>query len=383
MKTFIESWKDNDDYFRMLRLMGQLSNLFSESEIPYIHYRVTENLFCKYQNAENLSRTDTAYDARIKETGIGIKTFQINNNQSTEKIAEFNALSPTLKSLHGQELVQKLAEYRNERMNFANRLYGIDTHLYHIIGRKKGNLVIFNTDYDFIDLENLCDIKETDKSVKFSDGKNNYTFNKSKSVLMKTFFVPNNTIEIPIEIITDPYSLLETLIEETREATVKTKYPEYVILPLFSTQLGNRGNALPNDEGKFVPEKSGLNQWNAAGRPRDADEVYIPIPLKLHKIHPDFFPPKDKTFDLHLPDGEIISAKICQQGGKALMSNPNKDLGKWILRKILKLKENELVTIKLLDKLGFDSLIVYKHDETNFSINVSYSESYSSGKWDT
>ena len=60
MTDFESEWTDNGPYLKMLGLIGSLSNLFSESRIPFIHYRVTENLFCKYFNAENLSRTDTA-----------------------------------------------------------------------------------------------------------------------------------------------------------------------------------------------------------------------------------------------------------------------------------------------------------------------------------
>ena len=38
-----------------------------------------------------------------------------------------------------------------------------------------------------------------------------------------------------------------------------------------------------------VFEKSGLNQWNAGGRPRHSDEVYIPIPSEIHKNFQGFF----------------------------------------------------------------------------------------------
>lgn len=40
----------NTKYLQMLTLMGRLSNLFAKSPIPYIHYRVTENLFCNLLN---------------------------------------------------------------------------------------------------------------------------------------------------------------------------------------------------------------------------------------------------------------------------------------------------------------------------------------------
>lgn len=133
---------------------------------------------------------------------------------------------------------------------------------------------------------------------------------------------------------------------------------DFVILKLFSEKRNE------------VPSKSGLNQWNAGGRNRDFDEVYIPIPSLIHKNYPDFFPSREIPFTLHLPDGSKMSAKICQDNGKALMSNPNKELGKWLLRKILKLKEGELLTMEKLEQAGFDSVIVFKIDSFNFKIDV-------------
>ena len=59
--SFVDEWKQNKEYFSLLELMARLSNLFSDSSIPFLHYRVTENLFCKYYKAENLSRSDTAF----------------------------------------------------------------------------------------------------------------------------------------------------------------------------------------------------------------------------------------------------------------------------------------------------------------------------------
>lgn len=65
-----------------------------------------------------------------------------------------------------------------------------------------------------------------------------------------------------------------------------------------------------------------------------------------------------------------MSAKICQDGGKALMSNPNKELGKWLLRDVLHLKEGELLTMEKLNRFGFDSVIITKIDSENFKIDV-------------
>ncbi|MGR5962267.1 hypothetical protein ACT7DN_15370 [Bacillus paranthracis] len=116
-------------------------------------------------------------------------------------------------------------------------------------------------------------------------------------------------------------------------------------------------------------KKSGLNQWNAAGRLRNPNEVYIPIPVWIHKVFPTFFPPRDESFDLSLPDKAILSAKVCQENSKALMSNPNSALGEWLLRKVMDLKEKELLTYEKLETLGIDSVAVYKHGDTDYSID--------------
>ncbi|MGL4982146.1 MAG: hypothetical protein ACRC4W_04750 [Treponemataceae bacterium] len=51
-----------------------------------------------------------------------------------------------------------------------------------------------------------------------------------------------------------------------------------------------------------VQEKSGLNQWNAGGRLRDLNEVYIVVPKWIHKRYQNFFPDRDQIFTLVLPD---------------------------------------------------------------------------------
>lgn len=117
-------------------------------------------------------------------------------------------------------------------------------------------------------------------------------------------------------------------------------------------------------------DKSGLNQWNANGRPRNFGEIYIPIPKQIHKDYPNFFPKRDQDFDLQIPTGEIFKAKVCQQDSKALMTNPNKALSDWLLRKVLELAEGELATIEKLDELGFDSVIIMKDETGNFKIDI-------------
>ena len=88
MNNFITAWDTNAEYFEALKILASLSGLFADSTIPYLDYRLAENVFCRYFNAENEARSCTAYDAKINAIGIGIKTFILKNNQSTEKIAE-------------------------------------------------------------------------------------------------------------------------------------------------------------------------------------------------------------------------------------------------------------------------------------------------------
>lgn len=127
---------------------------------------------------------------------------------------------------------------------------------------------------------------------------------------------------------------------------------------------------------KNVPEKSGLNQWHASGRPRNPNEIYIPIPAWIHRKFPDFFPNRDVAFELTLPDRNILSAKVCQDGSKALMSNPNMALGKWLLRDVLNLKEGNLLTYEKLQTIGLDAVVVYKIDSEHYDIDFTRTGSY-------
>ena len=197
-----------------------------------------------------------------------------------------------------------------------------------------------------------------------------YSFNYSKSTLFRKFIIPQNAFRLPIDIIEDPYSLLLELFEENKNLKTATdkliKGENYVILPLYGIQKKQ----------KFIFERSGLNQWNANGRKRDFGEIYIPIPAELHRKYPTFFPKRDEDFSLQIPTGEIFSAKVCQENSKALMTNPNKALSDWLLRKVLQLKEGELATMEKLDNLGFDSVIITKSDNQNFKIDIMKTNTY-------
>lgn len=370
MKSFAQiDVENNGNYLRLLSAISKLSGLFSESSIPFINYRVAENIFCKSFNAGNLSRSDTAFDANFNSIGVGLKTFTCPSTSSVEKVAEFNSLSRVLSKFQGKDLAFKLAQFRNERIDLANRLYNIEESVYHIVARKNNELVLFETDYDKIDINNIRSVKQNNASLQFEDGKNFYSFNHSKSTLFRKFHLPQDAFRLPVEIIQDPYNLLLELFEDKllMPATDRLiRGVNFVILPLYG---------IKNKE-KFVFKKSGLNQWNAAGRKRDIGEVYIPIPIEIHKYFPNFFPSRDKPFELKIPTGEIFSAKVCQENSKALMTNPNKALSDWLLRKVFEVKEGELLTIEKMNELGFDSVVIYKDENGDYKIDKAKIDSY-------
>jgi hypothetical protein len=210
---------------------------------------------------------------------------------STEKVAEFNSLSRSFKDFKGKDLALKLGEFRNDRINLANRLYTIlKIHFIILLRRKEKELLLYETDYNIIDVDNIHSVKDNKASLQFEDGNNFYSFNYSKSTLFRKFIIPQNAFRLPIDIIEDPYSLLLELFEENKNLKTATdklvKGENYVILPLYGIQKKE----------KFIFERSGLNQWNANGRKRDFGEVYIPIPAELHRKYPNFFPKRDKRF---------------------------------------------------------------------------------------
>lgn len=340
-----------EQYYKLLQVNAALSRLFSDSPTPFLQYRVVENAYCRSFGAINLSRSDTAFDAQVGGIGVGLKTFICAGDKSLEKVAEFNALAPSFRELRDRELAERVLTLRNERIQLAQDLYGVQGAIYHIVARRSGELVLFDTSYKQEDIALISNIQDNGKAVRFTLGEEYYSFNRSKSTLYREFILPEHLQHIPIEIIEDPFELLLQLFEGQGSSASKVQLEEkkQVVLPLYSTQKGKN---------REVPERSGLNQWNADGRPRSYGEVYIPIPREIHKQHEGFFPPRDEPFALRIPTGEILQAKVCQDGSKALMTNPNDAIADWLLRRLFRLEEGELLTRKLLDELGFDAVVI-------------------------
>ncbi len=359
--------KAQEYYKRMLGHMGGMSRLFSAGEQPYLAYRAAENLFCRAFEAKNLSRSDASVDASKDGLGIGIKTFLYKNGSSMEKIAEFNSDHDLFKSLGTSAMVKKVAELRNTRLEVTRKMYGLTGMIYHCVVRKNGGIIVYETPMDPVKVGKIKITKPDGNVIYFNDGINEYSFNKSKSTLYRKFSAKKPSLDFSVSILEDPFGALVKLFSETRLA-VEGRGPEgeCVFLPLYATKTKK----------KTVAKRSGLNQWNAGGRARSLDEVYIPVPAWIHRDYPNFFPKREESFELALPDGNIMNAKLCQDGSKALMSNPNSALGPWLLRGILGLKEGELLTYRKLEEAGFDSAAIYKEGSKKYKIEFAKLGSY-------
>ena len=359
--------KEYSYYKKILKILGSLTNLFSESRVPYLNYRVTENLFCKSFSASNLSRSDVSADASLNEIGIGIKTFVNGNGKTLQKVAEFNKDNIKFRGLKPKGIINKVVDLRNERIETTKRIYSLKEMIYHCIVREEGKIKVFECNMDLIKKSKIKLLKVTKNIVSFKDSKNEYSFNLTKSTLYKRFITKDTLFEININILKDPFKILEEKFKEIKGVCYgKVSDKPYVILPLYSI----------TGDIKKVHEKSGLNQWNAKGRKRDVNEIYIPIPIWIHHRFPGFFLSRDESFNLFLPDGTKLDAKVCQDNSKALMSKHNADLGKWLLRKVLDLREKELLTYKKLQEIGLDSVIIERIDAKNYSINFKSSGTY-------
>jgi len=343
-------------YLKDLRLVGSLSDLFSNSEIPFLHYRAAENLYCTDFEAENLARADVSADAKLKTKGVGIKTF-IENSQ-LQKIAEFNKQQTLYRDLPSLEKIKKVAELRNNRIQFTVNAYGLKEMIYHCIVRNKKGFHLFEEKMNLVDINNIKLTDEKGHNLFFTDDIEEYKFDVSKSTLYKRFIPDEYFASIPVEILTNPLEALRNINIGKDDDIIS--FPETIIIPLYSTT---------RDGKKTVFEKSGLNQWNAGGRTRDLAEVYIPFNAVLREVHENFFPPRDTPFDVELPNGETMSMKVCQSDGKALMSNPNKFLGKWLLRDVLKLPEGKLLTYDMLLEIGIDAVSFQKLSDKKYKID--------------
>lgn len=377
--SFFETLKkeEKEEYLKFLGIMGSLSRFFSENLSPYLDSRICENLFCKCLHAENLAREDCTADAKKGDVGIGIKTWMGGNLQ---KIAEFIKARPQYSGLKGLDKAKKIAQLRNERIDVTMRAHGLKSMIYHVTFREPGKIRVLECPLERINVDKIKITSDTGATLSFTDGVNNYSFNNSKSVLMEHFDKLIEKASIDVNIIADPYPIIESLLSSSGGSTPIAKAVSIAFAvnesknPFIYLRLYTYKNKKTYE--KYVPERSGLNQWNALGRKRDPNEIYIPISAEDREKNKDFFPDRDTPFTLILPDSTAISAKVCQENSKALMSNPNKALGKWLLRDVFRIKENQLLTYSFLESINIDSVRIEKLSDLNYKIDFAKLDSY-------
>ncbi|MEA1956202.1 MAG: NgoFVII family restriction endonuclease [Campylobacterota bacterium] len=360
----LQNEKEALEYKDSLKTIGSLSNLFSDSDVPYLYYRVAEKLFCNSFSAHDLSRGDVALDAIKNDLGIGLKTFLATNNKSFQKVAEFNKDKFLYEDKSTLDIVKIISSLRNKRIEFVENLYNIENSIYHCVIRSEHSFKIHEETMNYIDIQNIVDIQKNKNVIRFNDNIHEYSFNISKSTLTKRFITNKPLDEFDVKILENPLEdIKKCMLNSTLNYNNQHNIKATIFLPLYGRN-------------KTVYERSGLNQWNANGRQRDINEVYIPIPSIIHKKSSDFFPARDKPFNLILPKGDVLLSKVCQDNSKALMSYSNKELGRWILRDVLCLIEGELLTYKKLQEIGIDSIRIDKIDSKNYEISFASINSY-------
>jgi len=335
-----------------------MARLFSSNSVAYVDSRFVERLYILASGARDLSRDDKSFDAKLEpDVGIGIKTFLGGlGNSKREKIAEFTQFAKRgeFDGLSPRDLAHKVSSFRNGRVMSDARELGveIENSIYHCLVRIEGGAVIHEEPYQLIELDSLVATTRSGVSLKewpdsstgmyFTDGKSKYNYSTAKNVLLKEFSFNRERELIELNIDEDIFDKIlifsgrsgattpVSVSSDSGESLLRVDIPDqivpgvdYVILPLYSRRHG----------AKKVAPKSGINQWNAGGRKRTFGEAYIPIPIEIHRLCPAFFPGRDESFDLQLPDRSVaVRGKVCQDDSKALMTDPNKLLGHWILK---------------------------------------------------
>ncbi|MFS1982624.1 hypothetical protein BCU00_001745 [Vibrio breoganii] len=418
------SIKEKEEYIQYLKIFGALSGLFKDNKEgknarkPYLYYRNQEQLFIKVFTVGDLTRKDSAFDALAEwnndRVGIGLKTWIHSADKTYQKVAEFNRLapkfiSPLIEKDRPEEVIKKVAEFRNERIMLDKRLHRTNRDIYHYITRDDNVMNIVEASYDLVDIGSLELIKNDKKTYEFKDNKNEYKFYVSKSVLQKKFDASQGEIiqSIDIEQFDDPFELIKMIqipdipnapelpmVAENKEEYI-IKQPtiatlEEIYLPLY----------IDSKEDRYVSPRSGINIRNSKPKtkntntPRPEFEIEIRVRRWIHHIFPEFFgldwsdkealrkSIEDSDFELALPDGRILEGRIKQENGKSLQTKPQGALGEWILKDVLGLKNREVATLELLDELGIDSLKVTKVNNKFFRITVAETGAYEKFKLD-
>ncbi len=392
-----EEQKDYEDY---LRMYGALSALFnqksSETGAPYLDSKFQETIYARCFNSEDVDIGNTPHDIRSEfgsdKIGIGLKTW-LSSKPSYQKVMQLKRYRTEIEPFqHDPEgLALKVSQIKNDRLITDYKRLGLkeNENIYHYVTRDAGKMLLSETSYPLVDIDKLKPGKLTTKSFTFSDGIKQYKYTFGDCEIWMRFEPDdsNTTLldTLDVDIMSDPFAFLKNAFTKEKGvyAPVKPKH-DYIYLPLYSYRT------------KTVPASSGLNAWNGMPKSktshtvRPKGEAYIPIPKVVWQKYPYWVDPKvnmddyasykrntgksSYEFNLHMPDGKVFPALFAQQGFKSLQTNPQSILGTWILN-VLGIKNPQrtqydepatnIVTMNLLQKLGFDSVKLWHEDPDN------------------
>lgn len=389
--------KDYEDY---LSMYGALSVLFnqksSETGAPYLDSKFQETIYARAFNSEDVDIGNTPHDIRStfgdKNIGIGLKTW-LSSKPSYQKVMQLKRYRTEIEPYQNDpdDLVYIISKIKNERLTTDYKRLGLNENdnIYHYVTRDAGQMLLYETSYPLVDMNALKPKKLTTKSFTFSDGIKEYKYTFGDSQIWMRFDPEDKNTTLldilDIDILEDPFSFLKAAFKKQHGvyAPLEPKY-NYLYLPLYSYSK------------KAVGESSGLNAWNGKPKtkgsttPRPKGEAYIPIPSSLWKKCPYWVDPKVNMADykaykrltgnsgykinLHMPDGQIFPAMFTQAGFKSLETKPQSILGSWILnvlgitnpqRAQYDKPATNIVTMKLLQEVGFDSVKLWHQDPDN------------------
>lgn len=394
-----------NSYEEYLRMYGALSALFnqkaSRTGAPYLDSKFQETIYARCFNSEDVDIGNTPHDIRSEfgddKIGIGIKTW-LSSRPSFQKVMQLKSLrgeiDPFIDANDAEGLAYKLSTIKNQRLMTDYKRLGLHetTNVYHYVTRDRGRMLVSETSYPLVDIDNLIPGKMTNKSLLFSDGYKKYKFTYSDHEIWMYFGADESDTttlsELPIDILKDPFRFLrDAFLNYHKRGDLyvpdDVKPIDYLYLPLYSYQ---RKDVLPS---------SGLNAWNGSPKTkgsttcRPEGEAYIPIPKELWQYKPRWVDPsidmsnykayKQETgessvkINLHMPDGQVFHALFAQSDFKGLQTKPQSILGKWILnvlgvvkpvRERYDLPSDHAVTMNLLQQIGYDSVKLWHKDPT-------------------
>lgn len=375
--------KDNrQEYLDFLKLFANLTYLFKENreegdEVPYLHYRIHEQLFGRVFNVKDITRKDTALDfvAQFDDEniGIGLKTWvNSNKNYNSQKVAEFDTLSKQYfeKYTDKLELAKEISRRRNTRIRTDEDRYGVSKSIYHYVIREPNLIRIFETKYLPINVDKIELQQGFENQLIWKDLESNtvYSWNKSKSTLMQRFDVTsgNEIISLDINMAEDPFELLKKIFDDM--GLENQEDDGDLILPLYLIKQGVAS----------VPNQSGLNKWHRHDdrrKNRTNWDVEIRIPSWVHTEFSGWFFGRNfteddskLTFTLRFPNGRETKASINGSGGKNMQSARSKVLGQWLLKSVFGKEDSwmknpnndDVITFEELHLRGVDSIRLSK-----------------------